>query len=158
MERLRRLYIGEQPGPNRIPEPISITQSTGIASLTVEHHLSNVDLVQRVSLLENKMEKFERFFSINTASLNTLGSDKWELRQPLIVSIENRGESDFVACLYDFNLYGYGDTIPEALDDLKEALLNQFEYLLEIEGEARLGSSLKRQLKILKNNLVNIDV
>jgi hypothetical protein len=161
MERWRPLDLdtGGQTARLSMPEPHAITQSTGIYSRQiVVQNLSNEDLVQRVSLLESRLEKFESFFRINTVSLNTLGNDKWELRQPLIVSIEHRGESDFVACLYDFNLYGYGETIPESLDDLKEAIINQYEYLLKKENKLQFGSSIQKQLNSLKKSLVNLDV
>jgi hypothetical protein len=87
--------------------------------------------------------------------INTLGSDKWEFRKPpLHVSIEQRGVCDFIACLYDINIYGYGDKIPEALDDLKEAIIDQFEFLLEQESSVKLGNMPKKQLDFLKEIMV----
>lgn len=138
-------------------EPSIIVQSSGTTQSYAEETLHRIDLVQRVASLENKMRRFESLFSVSTVPINTLGNSKWELRQLLSVSIEQRGAEDFVACLYDVDLYGYGDTVPEALNDLKTAIVNQFEYLIRQDKEIQLGEPLKRQLQFLRNILVKTD-
>jgi len=144
------------------PEPILSHPSTSAQSgvttqLYMEQYLSQVDLIKRIDALENEMKKLEGFFAVNTAVINTLGNPRWELRQPLSISVEQRGVEDFVACLYDVDLYGYGDTVPEALNDLKIAVINQFEYLIGQDRKIQLGKPLKRQLQFLRNILVKTD-
>jgi len=51
--------------------------------------------------------------------------------------------------LYDIDLYGYGESIPEALEDFKEALINQFEFLKEQDGQIDFGQLPKNQLMFL---------
>ena len=67
-----------------------------------------------------------------------------------MIAVEQHGEEDFIACFYDADVYGYGDSIPEALDDLKEQLVNQLEFLLEEEKRVTLGPTPRKQLDILR--------
>jgi predicted RNase H-like HicB family nuclease len=116
---------------------------------------THIDLEMEIASIEKDIENLKNLFTVHTVLLNTLGSDKWEIRKPpLHVSIEQRGVSEFVACLYDINIYGYGDTIPETLDDLKEAMVNQFEFLSEQESSIKLGDMPKKQFNFLKEIMV----
>ncbi|MEW6665148.1 MAG: hypothetical protein AB1512_08000 [Thermodesulfobacteriota bacterium] len=116
--------------------------------------LFRVDLVRRIDALEKEIKEIRSFFKVSGVLINTLGSTVWDLKQPLAVAIELRGREDFVGCLYDLDLYGYGETIPEAMEDLKSAIVNQFNYLLGKEKEVELSEPLERQLAFLKNILV----
>jgi len=139
----------------RIPQrQTAIAPTTGNDQIPVEEHIHRIDLVQRITTLENKTKRLESLFGLSTVPMNTLGNSKWELKQPLDVAIEQRGAEDFVACLYDVDLYGYGDTVPEALNDVKTAIMSQFEYLTRQDRKIQLGESLKRQLQFLRNILV----
>jgi len=100
------------------------------------------------------VKKQAGLFICSTSPINTLANPKWDLKKSLIVAVEQRGREDFVACLYDVDLYGYGDSIPEALDDLRAALVNQLEYLMVQEGKIKLSESLRKQLSFLKSNVV----
>jgi len=139
------------------PQRTVIVQSSGTTQTRVERHLSNRDLIKRVSTLENNLEQLNSLFIISSVYIHTLGSKKWKLIQPLNVTIEQRGSEDFVACLYDVDLYGYGDVLPEALDDLKLAIVNQFEYLLEQKQKMELSSSLLNQVSFFQEILEEID-
>jgi hypothetical protein len=132
-------YIYEQPTANQ-------------PKVTTHKH---IDLEIEIASIENEIVSLKNLFTVHSVPINTLGSDKWEFRKPpLHVSIEQRGVCDFIACLYDINIYGYGDTIPEALDDLKEAIIDQFEFLLEQESSVKLGNMPKKQLDFLKEIMV----
>lgn len=113
---------------------------------------------QTMYSLEKRVERLEDFFGISSVVINTLASNKWELKHPLSVAIEQRDAEDFVACLYDIGIYGYGDTVPEALEDLRAAIMNQFEYIIDQAGSIQLGSLLQRQLEFLKGVLVEKNV
>ena len=152
------------PAKEQVPEKQDIIeQSTGarqIGGFIAPYFQAGfvVSLLESIGSLENKMKKLEGSFNVNTISINTLGSSKWELKQPLNVGIEQREAEDFVACLYDVNVYGYGDTIPEALEDLKMAMINQFERLIEQESKVQFWKLLKKQFEFLKNILVEKNV
>jgi hypothetical protein len=136
----------------------AIQKSHAASQIDPEQHLNWVDIIRRVAYLEKELERQKSFFVMNTVPINTLGNNKWEVRQPLNVAIEQRGEEDFVACLYDANLYGYGDTIPEALEDLKAVIINQFEYLIGQESKTQIAKRMKKQLNFLKKILVKANV
>jgi len=80
-----------------------------------------------------------------------LGDENWELKQPLNIAVEQRSPEDFTACLYDADLYGYGESIPEALEDLKLVIVNQYEYLLQQKDRVELGNPLKKQFEFLNH-------
>jgi len=132
-------YIYEQPTANQ-------------PKVTTHKH---IDLEIEIASIEDEIASLKNLFTVHSVPINTLGSDKLEFRKPpLHVSIEQRGVCEFIACLYDINIYGYGDTIPEALDDLKEAIMGQFEFLLEQESSVKLGNMPKKQLDFLKGIMV----
>jgi len=113
------------------------------------------DLALRIGSIEEDITNLKNFIAIHTLPINTLSNDKWEFRKPpLHIAIEQRGVSEFIACLYDIDIYGYGDTVPESIDDLKEAIINQFEFLLEQESPLNLGIMPKKQLTFLKEIMV----
>ncbi|MBU1488003.1 hypothetical protein KKH56_08170, partial [bacterium] len=79
------------------------------------------------------------------------GGSQWKLASPVVVTIEQRSEEDFVACFYDVDIYGYGDSIPESLDDLKLHVVSQLEFLSQEEKRVKLGVFPAKQLAILRN-------
>ena len=90
---------------------------------------------------------------VSSVFINTLGSSQWDIKKPLSIAIEQRSDCEFIACLYDIDLYGYGETIPEALKDLRLSIVNQFEFLLSVESEDVLSEPLKKQFGFLKSIL-----
>lgn len=120
--------------------------------------LSQEDIVKRVSALEIETKKLQAFFKLSSVFINTLGSSQWDIKKPLSIAIEQRSDSEFIACLYDIDLYGYGETIPEALKDLRLSIVNQFEFLLSVESEDVLSEPLKKQFGFLKSILSKKDV
>ena len=130
------------------------TGETIFDQVIAEQHQFNVDIVTRLHEVETAVKKQAGLFICSTSPINTLANPKWDLKKSLIVAVEQRGREDFVACLYDVDLYGYGDSIPEALDDLRAALVNQLEYLMVQEGKIKLSESLRKQLSFLKSNVV----
>lgn len=88
--------------------------------------------------------------SIHKVTLNDLCNAAYRLACPIEVSVEERGDEDFIACLYDAGVYGYGSTIPEALDDLRALLIDQYEHLVTREPRGVLGPVLRRQLRVLE--------
>lgn len=93
------------------------------------------------------------FFKVYNIALNDLGRNEWILYQPLMIAIEQRGEEDFIACFYDADVYGYGDSIPGTLDDLKERLVDQLEFLLAEEKRVILGTVPQKQLEVLRQHI-----
>lgn len=83
--------------------------------------------------------------------INDLASNKWELNSIIEIAIEEKTNGDFIACYYDVDVYGYGIKQEEAIENLKSALINQYEFLLEEEKTYNLNPVLSRQLHILKN-------
>ncbi len=137
-----------------IPSHEDYSQPSGYTQPHVDESLLQAETLRRLTSIENKVDTLISVFTINPVPINTLGNEYWELKTPIFVAIEIREDNDFVACLYDVDLYGYGDSVPEALEDLKEAIVNQFEYLTENESEFQIEGPLRKQLDFLNNILV----
>jgi hypothetical protein len=97
-----------------------------------------------INEVEDVIVKYEYFIS-------DLDSDNWKLNSIIEITIELRNNGDFIACYYDVDVYGYGSKQEEAIGDLKIALVNQYEFLLEEERKYNLNPLLADQLNILKN-------
>ena len=67
-----------------------------------------------------------------------------------MVTVEQHAADDFVACFYDADIYGYGDSIPGSLEDLKNHLVSQYEFLLKESQHIELGTAPAEQLLVLK--------
>jgi hypothetical protein len=150
----------EQPWPPH-PPLISVssvvTQTTGTSQSRIEE-LAQTDIVKRLHRIEKDISALKKRLTSTIAVVVTLSSESWELIAPLHITVEQRGDDDFVACLYDIDLYGYGDNIPEALDDLKTVITNQMEFLTGHENrQTEMRISLKKQLNYLKKLLVKTD-
>lgn len=106
-------------------------------------------LVKQVEDLRNRI-------TTNAVTIDSLANDNWELKDSLNVTVEQKGQDEFIACLYDADVYGYGDTVPGALEDLKEALVNQLEFLLEEAKTVELGVIPRKQLNFLQRIITAI--
>lgn len=110
-------------------------------------------LKTRMDEIQGELWKLRSTFKVYSIAVNDLGQNEWRLDKPLMVTVEQHGEEDFIACFYDADVYGYGDSIPEALDDLKERLVNQVEFLLAEEKQVSLGVVPQKQLEVLLHHI-----
>lgn len=122
------------------------------------HQMEIGDLARRIQAIEEETRQLRDFIKVSSVPLYTLRSETLELKEPpLNVAMEQRDAEEFVACLYDISIFGYGETIPEALDDFRENIISQFHYLSEKEAEVKLGKLPEKQLRFLKSILVKLD-
>jgi hypothetical protein len=108
-------------------------------------------LMARVTLVDSQIVPEGLYLNIFSVPINSLNNKKLEIKKPIDVIIEQRGREEFIACLYDAELYGYGESIPEALEDLKEAVVDQFSYINKQESEIKLGRLPQKQLEFLNS-------
>lgn len=99
----------------------------------------------------NELHRLQSIFRTYRVTINDLGENQRKLANPIVVTIEQRSEEDFAACFYDADIYGYGDSIPECLDDLKLQMVSQLEFLSREEKRVDLGVSPAKQLAVLRN-------
>lgn len=85
-----------------------------------------------------------------SVALHDLGDPAWKMTRPILVTVEQHALDDFVACFYDADIYGYGDSIPSSLEDLKRNLVSQYEFLLEESQRVELGVAPEKQLLALQ--------
>ncbi|MCX5847410.1 MAG: hypothetical protein NTW12_13800 [Deltaproteobacteria bacterium] len=128
-------------------EPTGAIQVPGVQQSGLS---ADYELMRRIAAIESELKKLVGSLNVFILPINSLNSKKWKLRKPpLTVIVERRGEEEFIACLYDINLYGYGDSIPDALDELRYAIVSQYEFLSEKKKEIELGELPERQLGFL---------
>ena len=127
------LRIGEQKDPFDIPwadDRRSSQPSSSDQLRIAADEAHRADIIQRLEAISNEISKISKGFSINVVPLKSLCDEKWELNQSINIAVEFRGEDDFVACFYEADVYGYGDSVPEALEDLRAAIINQYEFFI----------------------------
>ena len=110
-------------------------------------------LKTQMDQLQGELLKLGSTFKVYNIAINDLGQHEWLLDKPLMISAEQHSEEDFIACFYDADVYGYGDSIPDALDDLKERLVSQLEFLVVEEKRVILGPVPQKQLEVLRYHI-----
>lgn len=117
---------------------------------------ADVELMKRLADVEFELKRLSESLKLKVVSvpIMSLNASGWRLKSPpLIVTVEKRDDEEFIACLYDIKLYGYGDSIPEALDELRYAIVSQFEFLSEKRKEIELGELPENQFRFLEQIL-----
>ena len=142
----------DRPPCNRSP-PVLDPDSDLLSKTRSTFELAN--LGKRVDALEGLLSKLalgieaklDHLRPSYLAPINTLAPEPYDLLLPLQVSV--REEQDgFTAFFYDANLGSSGDTAEEAVSNLKEVLVDTFEFL-QRESDGALGPELLRQKKVL---------
>jgi len=102
------------------------------------------------SLVQDLGSQLQTVLRTHTIALNDLGNPAWKMNRPILVTVEQQAPDDFVACFYDADVYGYGDSIPSSLEDLKRHFVSQYEFLLEESQRVELGPAPAQQLVVLQ--------
>lgn len=94
-------------------------------------------------------ERLARPFKYN-AELYDLGDPNYKLSAPIIIVVEEYPEEDsFIARFPPVDVFGEGETDYEALEDLKNTILDLFEELSDSDPN-ELGDTLKSHLNTLR--------
>lgn len=109
----------------------------------------NFTIEKLASLVQNLEKQLQTALRTYTVALNDLGKASWKMTRPITVTVEQHAPDDFVACFYDADVYGYGDSIPSSLDDLKKHLVSQYEFLVAESQRSELGPVPAEQLLVL---------
>ncbi len=102
------------------------------------------------ALVQDLGSQLQTVLRTHTVALNDLGNPAWKMTRPILVTVEQHAPDDFVACFYNADIYGYGDSIPSSLADLKKHLVSQYEFLLEESQRVELGIVPADQLLVLQ--------
>jgi hypothetical protein len=81
--------------------------------------------------------------------LENLRNLQYEVVRPLPVVLEE-DEGQYVATWYDADLFGYGDSEQEALEDLCETIVSLYEVLKRESAAQGLGDPLAKQWAFLQ--------
>ena len=87
--------------------------------------------------------------------INTFAPEPFAPTRPILVSVEpfvseEDGELEYIASLTEANIGASGDTVAEAVKNLKDRLIAKFDMLENMPAD-RLGKMPRRQLEILKS-------
>jgi len=88
---------------------------------------SLTEVNENVNELKEKIKGYPERTTKNI-SLSNIGVTGYRLTEPLQVTIIAE-DSVFVAVSYDLNTFGYGDTEAEAIQDLRESIVEYYEDL-----------------------------
>jgi hypothetical protein len=107
-------------------------------------------LEKLASLVQDSGTQVQAILRTHTVAMNDLGNPAWKMTRPILVTVEQHAPDGFVACFYDADIYGYGDSIPSSLEDLKRHLVSQYEFLLKESQWVELGTVPAEQLLVLQ--------
>lgn len=88
----------------------------------------NKDEVVVESTTRVVLEEYRAYYK--NILIDSLNSDRYFLIKPISVTIEHC-DNVYVATNYDLDIYGYGDSEVEALDELKSLIVEFYEDLKE---------------------------
>jgi hypothetical protein len=83
----------------------------------------------------------------NQVQLTESGSDRYVLCTPIMLDVRRDEHGHYVVSEDQFNLYGVGDSLSEAVEDYQAMLIEHYEDLSR--SEAPLSGYLQKQLEIL---------
>ena len=86
--------------------------------------------IQEIKSLLQEQAETKSLRPPKTIFVDSLRSELYRLSHAIPVTIEYE-EDTVIASFYDLDLYGLGDEIPEAIDDLCAMLIEYYEMLLE---------------------------
>ena len=81
----------------------------------------------------------KKYLECKNIFIDSLNNEVYKLKKPIPITIEYDNKN-YTARNYDLGLYGYGDTEIEAVDYLKELIVETYE---ELKDESNLSSTLK---------------
>jgi len=134
--------ITEIPRPEELISQGSTTQNT------------QINILERLETLTNqtgqlRLDVQDKIIKYNT-QLRDLGYDGYKLTEPVLITIEEYfGEETIIANFPEVEVFGEGVTEAEAILNLKWAILDLYQELIEISPEL-LGDLPKTWLSILQ--------
>ena len=105
------------------------------------------DLAKRVAAVEASLAKMENVQPF-TIQIDTLVSQRLKLKKSIPVLVQP-GIDDYVVSFLDANIGMSGETLPEAVDNLKDVMASTFRMLL-CHSADKLGKAPTNQLAVLK--------
>jgi hypothetical protein len=107
-------------------------------------------LEKLASLVQDLGSQLQTVLRTHPVALNDLGNPAWKITRPILVTVEQHAPDDFAACFYDADIYGYGDSIPSSLEDLKRHVVSQYEFLLQESENTELGPAMAEQFLVFQ--------
>ncbi len=115
--------------------------------------VTQTNILERLETLANqtgqlRLDVQDRPVKYNT-QLRDLGDDDYKLAEPVFITIEEYPEDTVIASFPEVEIFGEGVTEAEAILNLKWAILDLYQELIEISPE-ELGDLPKTWLSVLQ--------
>ncbi len=149
----------------------SIAIQSGVATYPVADYSQTLLAIQeKLTALKSEISEFNAKVSQALEGLQDLAADRSRLRnQSVWVPIESFApepyevssrfaavvtpeEEGFLAAFYDANLHGCGDTREEAVSNLKDAIIDAYDRLQQLE-DTELGPAILKQKQVLAHHI-----
>ena len=82
------------------------------------------------STMNTAITKQEQIIQYKNIFIDSLRSEKYKLKKPIPINLEH-AEAVYIATNYDLELYGYGDSEQEAIEELRNSIIECYEDLKE---------------------------
>ncbi len=107
-----------------------------------------IGLIEKVVLeLRHKVLAMETHTAV-TVAINTFAPEPLVLKRPIWITIQPEGD-EFSAIFFDANMSTTGDTQFEAIENLKDLIINNYTHFLSLEDN-KLGPGPRKQLAVLR--------
>lgn len=140
------------PGEFRLDRQADTTSAVWARTAEKGHLQVDLETERRIDHLESDLfhleERVAQLAGARVVTIDTMAPEQLELVRPFHVNVEPC-EEGFSASFVDANLMAFGETLPEAVWNLKDLIAGTLETLIEA-GEESLGSGPGRQLRVLR--------
>ncbi|MDI6793512.1 MAG: hypothetical protein QME81_11715 [bacterium] len=104
-------------------------------------------VLEHLNVVEKEIENIHSAFKAQNVFISSLGNARLILKQPLLIQVM-QDEGGYIAHYHDVEAVGFGDNVSEALNNLKE---NIVELYFDLKEDAdNLGPLPQKWLIILK--------
>ena len=108
-----------------------------------------VGLMEKVVLeLRYRISELENYKTV-TVAINTLAPEPLILKQPIWITVQPV-DDEFCAIFFDANINATGDTKFEAIENLKDLIVSNYNRFSAL-GEKRLGPGPRKQLAVMES-------
>ncbi len=134
-------------------EQLGVLSRTSIKGLSDDHVALERIIMTQSERLKRLVIGEEETIRAYPLAINTLVSTEYRLKGPIFIIMEEKLDGSFLACFHEASIYSSGDTVHDAIRNLKKQLIDYYEMLSK--EEEVLSSFCKDQLALLREIIEN---
>jgi hypothetical protein len=121
----------------------------GSSSSVVYQNLAYQNLQDQIVEIQKRLESLESALNTYHIEIYDLANEEYSLKSPVQIVIERYDADEFIARFPELDIFGPGETEPEAVLNLKNEIVDLYDELIALD-EKELGRVPRMWLRILK--------